>query len=251
MKSAAKIAAELAALKQMRPLVPQFTMFGEDNHAAIDAQIWVLENPLRTEAAIYERYQPMIEDDDEGLVHDESGDGRHALDNALETHRWIKGEEKESPSQGWRPLCKKAELIVVQAPKRRGVLLTSKQAKQFNVQHKAPCSDCPWSRKSLKGWTGPNTTAEWLAVARDYWHPIACHTRRMAKGIVAKLRGQTKGHWECAGAAIYRANTCVRPFPNRGLLQLPKNEQTVFESPMEFEAHHGKGIMARKANERR
>lgn len=124
---------------------------------------------------------------------------------------------------------------------KRTVLLRSDQAKPFRVQHKAPCSDCPWARKSLKGWTGPNSTAQWLAVARDYWHPIACHTRRIAAGVVNRLRGETLGHWECAGAAIYRANTCVRPFEERVLLQLPANRVTVFTSPIEFETHHGKG----------
>lgn len=124
---------------------------------------------------------------------------------------------------------------------RKGQLLRSDQAREFRVQHKAPCSDCPWARKSLKGWTGPNATWRWLKVASDYWHPIACHTRQIARGIRNVLRRTTNGHWECAGAAIYRANTKVYFFPERGLLRLPENKVTVFSSPEEFRAHHGEG----------
>lgn len=132
----------------------------------------------------------------------------------------------------------------------RGILLTSSQAKPFRTQHKAPCSDCPWARKSLKGWTGPNTTRGWLALARDYWHPIACHTRRIAREItgryakpeVNRVSRECNGHWECAGGAIYRANTSVMPFPERNHLQLPANKITVFASPAEMLAHHGEGI---------
>lgn len=115
----------------------------------------------------------------------------------------------------------------------KGQLLRSDQAKAFRRQHQAPCSDCPWARKSLKGWTGPNSTDTWLRTAHDYWHKIVCHTR--------KIFG-SKGHWECAGAAIYRANCSVMPFDLQPHLRLPVNKITVFASPMEFRAHHGKGI---------
>lgn len=129
-------------------------------------------------------------------------------------------------------------------------LQTSDRAKEFRKQHQAPCSDCPWARKSLKGWTGPNPTVTWLAAVRDYWHPIACHTRRIAREITGRY-GKPEvnrtsqlclGHWECAGAAIFRANTKVQPFDHRPLLELPENKITVFASPAEFEAHHGEGI---------
>lgn len=122
-----------------------------------------------------------------------------------------------------------------------GQLMTT--AKPFRVQHKAPCSDCPWARKSLKGWTGPNSSKTWLATARDYWHPIACHTRRIAAGIVHRLGGVMNGHWECAGAAIFRANTNVHYYgDNRPLLRLDPNRITVFSSPGEFLNHHGEGL---------
>jgi hypothetical protein len=124
-----------------------------------------------------------------------------------------------------------------QKPK-RFQLCTSDEALEYRVQHKAPCADCPWARKSLKGWTGPHSVDQWLAVARDYWHPIACHTRRIAAGVKHWLKGETFGHWECAGAAIFRANTCVHRFDQRPMLELPKNQKLVFTTPMEFREHH-------------
>lgn len=127
-------------------------------------------------------------------------------------------------------------MIKIQA----GQLMTT--AKDFRRQHKAPCMDCPWARKSVPGWTGPNSTATWLGVARDYWHPIACHTRRIAAGILGTIRVETKGHWECAGAAIFRANTKIFYYPHRPLLRLEANKITVFASPQEFENHHGEGM---------
>lgn len=130
---------------------------------------------------------------------------------------------------------------------RQGQLLRSDQAKPFRVQHKAPCSDCPWARKSIKGWTGPNSTATWLSVARDYWHPIACHTRRIARGVLMAISGETHGHWECAGAAIFRANTKVFYYEHKPLLKLPANDITVFATPKEFEDHHGDGITWRNS----
>jgi hypothetical protein len=122
----------------------------------------------------------------------------------------------------------------------RGQLLTSDQAKPFRRQHKAPCSDCPWARKSLRGWTGAHKIEAWLWIARDYWHAIACHTRRIAAGIPQPDKELRRaGFWECAGAAIFRANTAVRYFEGRPLLRLPANTVTVFADAHEFSAHHG------------
>lgn len=132
--------------------------------------------------------------------------------------------------------------------KRTGVLLTSADAKPFKRQHQAPCSDCPWARKSLKGWTGPNSTATWLRAGADYWHRIVCHTRKRFAPVKADPSDRdgcskmAREHWECAGAAIYRANIAAHVFPERGLLQLPANRITVFNNADEFRAHHGDGL---------
>lgn len=110
---------------------------------------------------------------------------------------------------------------------RRKVLLTTADSVSVVKQHKAPCSDCPWARKSLAGWTGPNEPQVWVAVAHSD-QTVDCHTRRSR---------DTRRQFQCAGAAIFRAN--VRKAPRYdSLLMLPPNEQTVFSNDSEFLAHH-------------
>lgn len=104
--------------------------------------------------------------------------------------------------------------------------ITSDNAKPSAKQHTAPCSDCPWSRSSFPGWTGPNTVQEWLRCAHSDQR-INCHTRVQKDGEP----------WQCAGAAIYRTHICKRP-RDREVLELPANTALVF-SWGEFEKHHG------------
>lgn len=92
-----EIIAEIAMLRKLKPSVRQRSMFGEDNHAAIEAQIYVLENNSDDDD-IYNRYQPTDEETGEA---DESGNNRHELDCALEVRRWMDGHEKEPPSMDW------------------------------------------------------------------------------------------------------------------------------------------------------
>lgn len=110
--------------------------------------------------------------------------------------------------------------------------ILSKDAKPHPKQHRAPCSDCPWSRGSVPGWLGPGTIEEWHRAAHSD-APIDCHTRKEPKGA---------NHWQCAGAAIYRANVIksVRP-PN---LELPKNLKLVFGFG-EFDKHHAAGLFGK------
>ena len=98
------------------------------------------------------------------------------------------------------------------------------EAKQTTRQHKKPCSDCPWARTALKGWLGQMTADEWLSLA--HWDGTAeCHTKI----------GPDGAH-ECAGLAIYRANTCKQP--PTGAMKLPADREKVFSNPMEFYEHH-------------
>lgn len=129
---------------------------------------------------------------------------------------------------------------------RQGQLLRSMDAKLFVKQHKAPCSDCPWTRKSLPGWLGPNSINTWIGAAHGEGF-IACHTRAMTEeAATATLEANTvhlqcKGHWQCAGAAIYRANVCKTP-RHPLVLQLPPDRVKVF-SFHEFERHHGPAML--------
>lgn len=107
----------------------------------------------------------------------------------------------------------------------RRQLVTIDEARPADKQHTKPCSDCPWARTSLNGWLGGQDPVTWLREAGTD-HPIPCHTIK---------------NRQCAGAAIYRANTCKKPRPGSKALVLPKDPETVFETPKEFMDHHGQG----------
>jgi len=94
------IATEIQVLKELLPNVRRYTAFGDDNRAAIRAEVAVLEEDL-DEDAIYERFQPI---NDEGEP-DESGNNRGELDAALGARQWLDSEKgSERPSIGWKPL---------------------------------------------------------------------------------------------------------------------------------------------------
>ncbi len=81
-----QIKKEIKTLTEMQPKVKRFSTFGDDNHAAIDAQIDVLKNDL---------------DDDE--IDEQYED--HARSNAHDARLWLDGEgEAETLSEGWEGL---------------------------------------------------------------------------------------------------------------------------------------------------
>jgi hypothetical protein len=93
-----EIAAEVAALRAMKPYVRQHGMFGNDNHACIDAQVEVLEQRL-TEDQIWDRYNRGPDGDDEDADDDQS-----LLDCACAARNWMVGVDSEAPSEGWKVL---------------------------------------------------------------------------------------------------------------------------------------------------
>ena len=94
---------------------------------------------------------------------------------------------------------------------------------------RGPCDECPWSRTSARGWLGPSTADEWVALAHSD-EPIACHLTIKDEDDLDAMR-------HCAGADIYRSNVAKRP---RCLdhEQLGRNPVAVFDSPMQFKEHH-------------
>lgn len=100
-------------------------------------------------------------------------------------------------------------------------LISSDEAVQSDVQHTRPCSDCPWSRKSLEGWLGGHSVEDWLQTAHGD-APELCHV----------IDNQ-----QCAGISIYRANICKQPRHPQAL-RLPADRVVVFAWPTEFAAHH-------------
>lgn len=92
-----QIAAEIAALKNMKPNVRRQSAFGDDHHAAIDAQIDVLENRL-TDGKIYDRYEPTGDSDCDR----DDGRGDNVLSSAIDAQQWRDGDKAEKPSADWQ-----------------------------------------------------------------------------------------------------------------------------------------------------
>lgn len=78
-----EIKAEIEKLRDLKPRIRQYSAFGDDNHAAIGAEILVLEGRL------FE-------------------DCEHNLDAALAARSWLDGYEETPPSEGWESLVQDA-----------------------------------------------------------------------------------------------------------------------------------------------
>lgn len=91
-----QVKSEATKLATMQPKVRHFTAFGDDNRAAISAQIEVLENDMSVED---------IEDraDNEIAAEEELWTGNQK-ESALQARQWMDGDEKESPSKSWQGL---------------------------------------------------------------------------------------------------------------------------------------------------
>lgn len=94
MRTDAEIEAEIKWLKENKPKIGRYTFFGDDNHAAIDAQIKVLEQRADEEAVF--DWQD-IEGWDERLA-------ECARNAAL----WLEGDDELKPSakDNWGGLVK-------------------------------------------------------------------------------------------------------------------------------------------------
>lgn len=97
-KTDEEIKAEIAALITMKPGVRSHSLFGDDNHAAIDAQVRVLAEQM-SEDAVYVVYGD-----------EDSGDfDQHILDSAHHAYLWMSGQpDYEAPSADWVSLLKPA-----------------------------------------------------------------------------------------------------------------------------------------------
>jgi hypothetical protein len=96
-----RITEEIAALAALKPKVRRQSQFGDDHHAAIDAQIRVLQDGL-SEDEIYDEF---TDPDDEEA-------GRNVLDAALDARFWLDGDwdegdhEGDSPVADWKSLAR-------------------------------------------------------------------------------------------------------------------------------------------------
>jgi hypothetical protein len=90
-------AAMVEVLTKIKPTVRHFTAFGEDHHAAIEAQCDVIER-LMSDDAIFTKYSP-----DEAW-----GQSRpqNVMDAALDARRWLDGQEVHLLDD-WKELARK------------------------------------------------------------------------------------------------------------------------------------------------
>lgn len=95
-KSAQDIAAEVERLRALLPKVRATNAFGDDHHAAMGAQIAVLEKSM-SQDSIYDAYG------DE----DEADFAQNVLDAALTARDWMMGDlaaDEGKPSDEWAEL---------------------------------------------------------------------------------------------------------------------------------------------------
>lgn len=84
MKTEERIKKEIEALKTVRPNVRPYSMFGDDNLTALDAQVAVLENDWDNND-IYDEY-------------DRAGLSEEILSSALYARQWI--DDETDPDDG-------------------------------------------------------------------------------------------------------------------------------------------------------
>lgn len=91
-----QVEAEINRLRDLQPRVRHFTMFHDDNRAAVGIQIRVLEGELDEDAV------------EEQLANEDIT--QHEYDNALEALQWLAGEGSTATlSEEWEPLAEPAE----------------------------------------------------------------------------------------------------------------------------------------------
>lgn len=104
-------------------------------------------------------------------------------------------------------------------------------------QHKKPCGDCPFRRKSAPGWLGHNELEDFvIAAVSDVKMP--CHLTP-GEGAAPDFELHPDAS-QCAGRGIFLSNMCKSP-RDKSVLVLPANREDVFSRPQEFVAHHGLG----------
>ena len=95
-KTEKEIEAEVKKLKKILPTVRRFTVFGDDNHSAMDAEIRVLEDRLTL--------------DDVQELEDDGDFTEHQSESAIYAVEWLNGEsEDKTLSENWLPLVLKPE----------------------------------------------------------------------------------------------------------------------------------------------
>lgn len=101
-------------------------------------------------------------------------------------------------------------------------------------QHTTPCANCPFSRQCKPGALGGSIPSTYIGQARGpFWLP--CHSTH---DHTQDAERRNPDNPQCAGAAIFRANTGVIDQMPPQLLRLKPDTEKVFATSAEFLAHH-------------
>lgn len=109
-----EVAAEIAELTRLLPLIPPTTLFGDDNIARIDAEIRVLVEDMN-EGDVMDTWFPHDgssfpdSDNPEEMAQDvnaEEGRSFETESSARSAIEWRDGHSTDKPSDGWLPLVK-------------------------------------------------------------------------------------------------------------------------------------------------
>lgn len=97
-----QVAAEILALKTLKPKINRRNFFGDDLHEQIDAQIKVLEDRMSTNDA-YNRWETTGDDD----VDADEGRSDDVCDSAIVAANWLEGRDSggDTPSKDWQELA--------------------------------------------------------------------------------------------------------------------------------------------------
>ncbi len=91
-RTSKEIAAEVERLTEMKPNVLRRSMFGDDHHKAIDAQVRVLERGMTQDSA--------------ANYFDPSDGGENIYSAAMDACFWRDGESDDLPSEAWKDLVR-------------------------------------------------------------------------------------------------------------------------------------------------
>lgn len=96
MRSPELIQEQIAKLKEIKPNVRKTSMFGDNHHDAIDAQIDVLEN----------KFTATRVDDHYGLdeTNEDEERSQNVYDSAFEAYEWLFERSDILPTDGWTEL---------------------------------------------------------------------------------------------------------------------------------------------------
>lgn len=93
-----QIDAEIVKLRQMMPTVRETSLFGDNNHEAIEAQIRVLEEDM-TDNDVYAEWGTEDPEENHYIIH-----------SALSASQWLAGDgETDTLAEEWESLVEKGK----------------------------------------------------------------------------------------------------------------------------------------------